>query len=163
MRPLSAASSAFALAIPDVAPTPSEVGAVADALSKPDPTLWRLRPRAPQPGAVLGRLEDIPDGHAKEYVFGRGTTVFSMFVVRRGEDVYGYLNICPHYSSPLNHRADQFLNEDKTLIRCTSHFAEFRIDDGYGVRGAAEQCWLDPVPVQVENGMIVIRSSEARP
>ena len=136
---------------------------MADALSKPDPTLWRLRPRAPQPGAVLGRLNDIPDGDAKEYVFGRGTTVFSMFVVRRGEDVYGYLNICPHYSSPLNHRADQFLNEDKTLIRCTSHFAEFRIEDGYGVRGAAEQCWLDPVPVQVENGMIVISASEARP
>jgi len=31
------------------------------------------------------------------------------------------------------------------------------------VRGAAEQCWLDPVPVQVENGMIVISASEARP
>ena len=87
---------------------------MADALSKPDPTLWRLRPRAPEPGAVLGPLEDVPDGDAKEYVFGRGTTVFSMFVVRRGEKVYGYLNICPHYSSPLNYRAGEFLNEDKS-------------------------------------------------
>ena len=147
--------------IPDQ--TPNEVGAVADALSKPDPTLWRLRPRAPEPGAQLGPLDDIPDGDAKEYVFGRGTTVFSMFVVRRGEAVYGYLNICPHYSSPLNFRFGQFLNEDKTFIRCTSHFAEFRIEDGYGVKGAAERCWLDPVPVRVERGMIVISPAESAP
>jgi nitrite reductase/ring-hydroxylating ferredoxin subunit len=142
-------------------PKPVEGGAVADSLSSPDPTLWRLRPRAPKPGAVLGPLDDIPDGDAKEYVFGRGTTVFSMFVVRRGEAVHGYLNICPHYSSPLNFRAGQFLNEDKTLIRCTSHFAEFRIEDGYGVKGAAERCWLDPVPVRVERGMIVICPAES--
>ena len=141
----------------------TSVRTVADALSKPDPTLWRLRPRAPEPGAVLGPLEDVPDGDAKEYVFGRGTTVFSMFVVRRGEKVYGYLNICPHYSSPLNYRAGEFLNEDKSLIRCTSHFSEFRIEDGYGVKGAAERCWLDPVPVSVKNGMIVIQEPEGAP
>src|SRR5581483_12041337 len=86
-------------------PPPTKAGRrkapMADALSKPDPTLWRLRPRAPQPGTILGPLDDIPDGDAKEYVFGRGTTVFSMFVVRRGREVYGYLNICPHYSSAL--------------------------------------------------------------
>ena len=129
---------------------------MADALSLPDPQLWRTRPRAPQPGVVLGPLEDIADGAAKEYVFGRGTTVFSMFVVRRGDNVYGYLNICPHYSSPLNHRAGQFLNDDGSRIRCSMHFAEFRIEDGFGIAGAAQNCWLDPVPVRVEEGQIVI-------
>ena len=108
------------------------------------------------PGTVLGPLADIADGDAKEYIFGRGTTVFSMFVVRRGREVYGYLNICPHYSSALNYRAGQFMSEDKSHIRCTMHFAEFRIEDGYGVRGAAERCWLDPVPVHVEGDNIVI-------
>ena len=96
-------------------------------------------------------LDAIPDGDAKEYIFGRGTTVFSMFVVRRGREVYGYLNICPHYSSALNYRDGQFMSEDKTHIRCTMHYAEFRIEDGYGVKGAAERCYLDPVPVRVEN------------
>ena len=129
---------------------------MADALSQPDPTLWRLRPRAPMPGTVLGPLAEIADGDAKEYVFGRGTTVFSMFVVRRGRSVYGYHNICPHYSSPLNYRAGEFLSEDKRFIRCTMHFSEFRVEDGFGVSGAAERCWLDPVPVHVENDMIVI-------
>jgi nitrite reductase/ring-hydroxylating ferredoxin subunit len=111
------------------------------------------------PGTRLGPLDDIRDGDAKEYVFGRGTTVFSMFVVRRGGMVYGYLNICPHYSSQLNCREGQFMSEDGSHIRCTMHFAEFRIEDGFGVRGAAENCWLDPVPVHVENGIIVISDS----
>ena len=134
---------------------------MADALSRPDPMMWRTRPRAPLPGTVLGPLDEIADGRAREYVFGRGTTVFSMFVVRKGDKAYGYLNICPHYSSPLNRRADGFMNTDGTRIRCSAHFAEFRIEDGYGLAGAAERCWLDPVPVHVKDGEIVISSGEA--
>ncbi|MEQ1899950.1 MAG: Rieske 2Fe-2S domain-containing protein [Devosia sp.] len=132
---------------------------MADALSRPDPLLWRTRPRAPIPGTTLGPLEDIPDGEAREYVFGRGTTVFSMFVVRSGQNVHGYLNLCPHYSQPLNYRAGEFLNEDRTRIRCTMHFSEFRIEDGFGVAGAGINCWLDPVPVHVRDGHIVISTS----
>ena len=133
---------------------------MADALSTPDPQLWRTRPRAPLPGTVLCPLDDIPDGDAREFVFGRGTTVFSMFVVRKGDSVYGYLNICPHYSSPLNYRAGRFLNDDQTRIRCTMHFAEFRIEDGLGVAGAAVNCWLDPVPVEVVDGLVAIANPE---
>lgn len=133
---------------------------MADALSRPDPMLWRTRPRAPQPGTPLAPLADIPDGQAREFVFGRGTTTFSMFVVRRGDAVFGYLNICPHYSSPLNYRAGAFLNDDGSLIRCTMHFAEYRIEDGFGVAGAGAGCWLDPVPVHVADGMIVISRPE---
>jgi len=135
---------------------------MADALSKPDPTLWRARPRAPSPGTILGPLSEIPDRDAKEYVFGRGTTVFSMFVVRRGHEVFGYLNICPHYSSPLNCREGEFMSQDRSRIQCSSHFAEYRIEDGFGVAGAGEGCWLDPVPVHVDNGMIVISALQSQ-
>lgn len=129
---------------------------MADSQTKPDPAVWRLLPRAPTPGTPLGPLADLNDGDAREYVFGRGTTVFSMFVVRRGEQVFGYLNICPHYSSRLNCQAGRFLNDDRTRIQCSAHFAEFRIEDGYGVAGAAEGCWLDPVPINVVNGIMMI-------
>lgn len=108
------------------------------------------------PGTVLGPLDEIADRDAKEYVFGRGTTVFSMFVVRSLGEVFGYLNICPHYSSPLNCREGEFMSEDRSRIQCSAHYAEYRIEDGFGVAGAGEGCWLDPVPVHVENGMIVI-------
>jgi len=129
---------------------------MAEAPARPEPGYWRLRPRAPAPGTDLGPLDALPDGDAAEFVFGRGKSAFSMFVVRRGDDVYGYLNICPHYASPLNYRAGQFLNDDGSRIRCTMHFAEFRIEDGFGVAGAAENCWLDPVPVVVRDGRLLI-------
>lgn len=134
---------------------------MADALSTPDPWIWRSRPRAPMPGTRLGPIAEIELGRAKEYVFGRGTTTFSMFVVRQGNDrVYGYLNLCPHYSQPLNYRSGAFMNENGTRIRCTMHFAEFRVEDGYGVSGAAERCWLDPVPVVLKDGIIHIAMLE---
>lgn len=134
---------------------------MADALTTPDPWIWRTRPRAPMPGTRLGPLKEIEPGRAKEYVFGRGTTTFSMFVVRQGKDrVYGYLNLCPHYSQPLNYRAGAFMNEEGTRIRCTMHFAEFRVEDGYGVSGAAERCWLDSVPVVIKNGIVHIATLE---
>ena len=40
---------------------------MADALSKPDPLLWRTRPRAPMPGTVLAPLADLEDGAAQLY------------------------------------------------------------------------------------------------
>lgn len=121
-----------------------------------NPDYWRLRPRAPAIGAIAGPLDAVPDGRGKEFVFGRGSAAFSMFVVRRGETVRGYLNLCPHFSLKLNQRGDEFVNSDGTLIRCTMHFAEFRIDDGLCVAGACEGSFLDPVPVHVQDGQIVI-------
>ncbi len=123
---------------------------------RPEPGYWRLRPRAPAPGTVLGPLADVPDGGAREFTFGAGKSAFSMFVVRRGDDVRGYLNLCPHFSLPLNARAGVFLNDQGTRIRCSMHFAEFRIEDGFGLSGAAENCWLDPVPVVLRDGLLLL-------
>jgi nitrite reductase/ring-hydroxylating ferredoxin subunit len=129
------------------------VSATTDA---PDQNYWRFRPRAPALGTVLGSLDSVAEGHGKEFVFGRGISAFSMFVVRQGDTAYGYLNLCPHFSLKLNQRGDQFLNDDASLIRCTSHFAEFRIADGFCIAGACEGSFLDPVPVHVAAGQLVI-------
>jgi nitrite reductase/ring-hydroxylating ferredoxin subunit len=124
-----------------------------------NPDYWRLRPRAPAPGTVLGPLADMPEG-GREFVFGKGKSSFSMFVIRRGTEVWGYLNICPHYSLPLNYRAGEFMNDDNTLIRCSMHFSEFNIEDGECVAGAALGGALDPVPLYVDaEGNVVIGSA----
>ncbi len=121
-----------------------------------DPKAWRRRPRAPQPGTVLGPAVEIEPGTAQEFTFGGGKAKFSMFVVNKDGEYDAYLNLCPHYSSMLNVRDGEFLNPAGSRIRCSAHFAEFRIEDGYGVSGAAENCWLDPVPVEVVDGCLRI-------
>ena len=121
-----------------------------------NPDYWRLRPRAPAIGTVVAPLDAVPDRQGREFLFGRGSAAFSMFVVRHGEMVRGYLNLCPHFSLKLNQRGDEFVNADGSLIRCTMHFAEFRIEDGLCIAGACEGSFLDPVPVTIHNGQIVI-------
>lgn len=121
-----------------------------------DPTYWQLRPRAPAPGTELGSLADVPDGAGREYIFGRGPSAFSMFVVRRGDRVWGYLNICPHFSLKLNYRANSFTSENGSRIRCTMHFAEFQIEDGLCVAGACEGSFLDPIPLRVVDGQMIL-------
>lgn len=118
--------------------------------------VWRARPFAPAVGQRLGALETVQDGAAKEYVFGVGLSRFRMFVVRRGPRVFGYLNICPHYSLPLNHRQDEFLTRDGDRIMCRQHLALFAIEDGRGLEGACEGRGLDVVPVSVRDGEMVI-------
>jgi nitrite reductase/ring-hydroxylating ferredoxin subunit len=121
-----------------------------------DPSYWRTLPYAPAPGARLAAVGEVPDGQGREFVFGRGRNAFRMFVVRRAEAVFGYLNRCPHLSLPLNHRPERFMNSTGERIMCTQHLAIFRIEDGFCEQGACEGLWLDPVPVTVRGGAIEV-------
>jgi nitrite reductase/ring-hydroxylating ferredoxin subunit len=83
-------------------------------------------------------------GSAKEFTFGHGRSAFSMFVVRTGDaKAVGYLNLCPHFSLPLNHKPDDFILNG--LITCVQHFAQFNIDDGSCIAGACEGTSLEAI------------------
>ena len=113
-----------------------------------DPAAWLRHPHAPAPGTSLGPAAAIPDGAGREFTFGPAHDEFSMFVVRRGADVFGYLNVCPHFSLRLNYRPDQFTTRDGEIL-CSMHFALFRMEDGVCIDGACPGRALDPVPVEV--------------
>ncbi len=111
---------------------------------------------APQYGTRLCSVDDIPDGTVREFVFGEGTHAFRMFVVRRGENVWGYLNTCPHFSIPLNVQPDRFVTSDHTLIMCANHSSMFRYENGLCVDGPCKGARLDPVPVKRSHRWVVI-------
>lgn len=117
-------------------------------MTPPDPMAWRRHSHAPSLGTELGPADAIPDGQGREYVFGPEHDAFRMFVVRRGQDVFGYQNICPHQSLRLNYRRDQFTTRDGEIL-CSMHFALFRMEDGVCIDGACPGRALDPVPVEV--------------
>ena len=120
-------------------------------MTPPDPAAWRRHDHAPATGTELGPADAIPDGQGREYVFGPSHDAFRMFVVRRGPDVFGYLNICPHFSLRLNYRAHQFTTRTGEIL-CSMHFAVFRAEDGVCIEGACPGRALDPVPVEVTPG-----------
>lgn len=108
------------------------------------------------PGAVMCPLEEIEDPGSKAFriVFDDGHEV-DIFAVRRGKDVYAYVNVCPHQFLPLNWHTDIFLTLDRTQILCVMHAARFEIETGEMIYGpVTHDCRLRPVPVTVEGGEI---------
>ena len=75
--------------------------------------------------------------------------------VRRGPEVFAYVNVCPHQFLPLNWHTDIFLTLDKTQILCVMHAARFEIETGEMTYGPiTDDCRLRPVPVVVQDGEV---------
>lgn len=108
------------------------------------------------PGEVMCPLDALEDPGSKAFrvVFEDGHEV-DIFAVRRGDDVYAYVNVCPHQYLPLNWHTDIFLTLDKSKILCMMHAARFEIDTGEMIYGPVPYpCRLRPVPVTVEEGAV---------
>jgi nitrite reductase/ring-hydroxylating ferredoxin subunit len=112
-------------------------------------------PARPAPGTRLCALAEIPDPGAKGFVFREGDRLFSGFVVRRGEAVFGYVDNCPHAGSPLANPLGRFLTREGDLILCAAHGALFRIEDGVATSGPCAGDRLELWDVGVVDGAVV--------
>jgi nitrite reductase/ring-hydroxylating ferredoxin subunit len=106
-------------------------------------------------GVKLGPLDQIAEGAARNFVLQMKAGRFHGFVVRRGDDVHGYVDRCPHMGLPLAQELDRYLTPDGQLIACSWHTALFRIEDGACVGGPCPGAHLTPWPVAVVDGAIV--------
>jgi len=120
---------------------------------------WKDHDSAPKEGTELCRFDEIEDETGKELVIGDGDEKwpFRMFVVRRGDDAWGYVNTCPHQHIPLNYFPGRFVSADKQFIMCANHAALFNFDDGYCVSGPCAGESLQHVPVTVRDGVVRVR------
>ena len=122
---------------------------------------WNDHDGAPEVGTTLCELDDIDNESGKELVIDKGGDggdkwPFRMFVVRRGDEVWGYVNSCPHQHIPLNYFPDRFVSQDKQFIMCANHAALFNFDDGYCISGPCAGETLQRVPIDVRDGKLVI-------
>jgi len=105
---------------------------------------------------VLCRLEDIPDGEAKGFPAAPGEFT-GLFAVRRGGQVFAYVNSCPHVGLPLDPVPDRFLDRKKEMIVCAAHGARFRVEDGECTSGPCLGDVLEAVPVEVVDGEVWLK------
>ena len=105
-------------------------------------------------GVKLGPLELIADGAARNFVLQIGEGFFHGFVVRRGEQVRGYVDRCPHAGLPLAQKLDDYLTPAGDLIACSWHGALFDTDSGACVGGPCSGAALRPWPVALIDGWI---------
>jgi nitrite reductase/ring-hydroxylating ferredoxin subunit len=112
----------------------------------------------PEQMRALCRVDDIPDGGGKGFPAPAGSFT-GLFAIRQGNDVFVYVNACPHIGTPLDWVPDKFLTVDGKRIICATHGAEFRINDGHCVSGPCTGDTLEKVLIQVNDGVIFIPES----
>ena len=106
-------------------------------------------------GVVLGPVEQIAPEAARSFVVQLKTGRFHGFVVRRGEEVFGYVDRCPHMGLPLAKRLDDYLAPGGDLVLCSWHAALFEPETGLCVGGPCKGARLTPWPVHRREGTIV--------
>ena len=111
-------------------------------------------------GRVLCALEDIPDGNSKGFPPIPGAFM-GLFAVRRGRQVWVYVNSCPHIGVPLDPVPDRFLDAKKQNILCATHGARFRVEDGFCTSGPCYGESLEAVRAHVDEHDQVIVPEDA--
>ena len=96
-------------------------------------------------GEFICGFADIPDNSGRGFEAGG----LSLVVVRQGEKVFAYRNVCPHRGTPLNWMPDQFMNYDRRYIQCSTHGALFEPGSGLCVAGPCSGDYLQALPVKV--------------
>lgn len=93
-------------------------------------------------------LYEIPDGGAIAVDAKLADGEESLILLRQGERVSGYLNICPHAGNRLDYAPGKFLLKNDTLI-CAVHGAVFNQGDGLCSGGPCRGQHLRSVPIRV--------------
>jgi len=119
--------------------------------------MWNDNPFAPAVGDKICTLSDLEDGIGTEFVFGVGKKPFRMFIIRKGEAVWGYVNACAHFGVPLNPgKGHTFLTKDGSNILCQVHYAKYAIEDGSCVSGECDGDSLQAVPLIIADDDVII-------
>ena len=110
----------------------------------------------------LCNIAELDDPGAKSFTIGEGLWPAAIFVIRQGEQVWGYVNQCPHAGHQLNWVGDRFLNRERDHILCASHGALFEIETGLCVGGPCPGERLQTVPLELEGGEIGLTAATLR-
>lgn len=106
---------------------------------------------------VLCRLDDIGEGEARAFGPFDGSRR-KAFVVRKNGRLHAWWDSCPHYDSPMAWRTNAYLNAARDRIVCAAHGAEFEIDTGECVFGAALGQRLTPASIQARpDGNVIFK------
>jgi len=105
---------------------------------------------------ILCRFDELREGEARGFGPFDGSRARA-FIVRWHGRLFAYWDACPHYGdTPMAWRTNAYLNAAGDRIVCASHGAEFEIETGRCVFGAALGKSLTPAPIEAtQEGAVV--------
>ena len=110
------------------------------------------------PSKRLIHRDDLDNVGAVSVVRGEGVDRIDILLVRSGNTIKAYENVCPHKGTPLETFDGRFFTHDRERLLCSTHGAEFRIADGYCVHGPCKGQGLRVISVSVdEAGFVTLK------
>ncbi|BAW79610.1 Rieske (2Fe-2S) domain-containing protein [Candidatus Nitrosoglobus terrae] len=97
-------------------------------------------------------LDDLPKHGTREFTLNRQ----DLFMLRQNDQIWAYLNYCPHMGITLNWVVDQFLDTSGQYIQCANHGALFRFEDGLCIAGPCIGQYLKPISYKLIDNKIDI-------
>ncbi len=107
--------------------------------------------------SFLCKLSELEDLSCKSFTANIKQKPTRLFLVRKVDNVYAYINVCPHAQAPLEWNPDDFLDERKEHIICAMHGAKFTIEEGECVEGPCNGVGLTSLDLILDNGMIYLK------
>lgn len=110
--------------------------------------------------SAIPNIGDLPLGQPTAYADEQLPA--EVILINSGEQVYAWLNICPHQGRPLNYAPNKFLKTPDGHLMCASHGATFDMQSGECIGGPCKGASLRAVPVTVnQEGHIQLTAPEA--
>jgi nitrite reductase/ring-hydroxylating ferredoxin subunit len=110
---------------------------------------------SPDAAPALAALAALPDGVPAACETEVGGAPESLILLRRGDAVRGWLNVCPHAGRRLDWAPGKFLLSKTGQLVCAVHGASFELDAGECVAGPCRGQSLRAVAVRVDaDGMV---------
>lgn len=107
------------------------------------------------PAGALARAVDVPDGGALAASGQTAGGAEPLVLLRRGDSIRAFLNICPHAGRALDWAPGRFLMDNGHLV-CGAHGAVFTVPDGNCVSGPCRGQRLHEVPVELRDGVVYL-------
>lgn len=108
----------------------------------------------------LCEFDEVPDNGARSFTVETKSHPLDIFLVRKGNTIYGYLNSCPHMQVNLNWKPDEFHDHTGEYLQCTFHGAKFRVEDGFCIYGPCVNQSLRALNISNDNGKLSLLVGE---
>lgn len=102
------------------------------------------------------QINSIPENGSHAIEFDQS----ALFAIKKREQIFIYINRCPHLHTPLNWEPNRFLNNSGDLIQCSTHGALFDIESGECLQGPCLGQSLQAIDYEVKDGNIWIKESD---
>jgi len=106
----------------------------------------------------LCKFSELTDPDSRGFTVKLNRKSTDIFIVRKGEEVFAYENVCPHAQAPLEWNPDNYLDEEQESIICAMHGAKFAIEDGSCVSGVCNGIGLNSLDVEITDNEIYLIS-----